>query len=306
MLGAAILPDRETADSSSSRGEPLRLNWREKVFEFGLHFSLVLSAAMVSAIVLFGVLIAADRLAPSLVEESSVSYLLFIVVLIAIAHGYGYFCFPYMIRLLYRGYELKDEGLKQSMVSMIDLTGMDLAPERLYAIRNKRANAVVAGIIRRARYVFFADKLLERMTKEEIMAVFAHELAHIRHRHVPQMFFATILWIGGIQTLFYLLGIGAYLESWSIQSRILLSGAMTTVNIWLLTFLVLFPLSRRNEYEADATAAKWVGAKQYIEALYRLYELNGNLKPVRKIAAVLQTHPTLQNRIDRVAKLESR
>jgi STE24 endopeptidase len=71
-------------------------------------------------------------------------------------------------------------------------------------------------------------------------------------------------------------------------------------------FLVLYPLSRRNEYEADATAAKWVGTERYKRALYRLHQVNDSLKPPPRFAKVFLTHPTMQNRIDRVAQLNSK
>ena len=60
------------------------------------------------------------------------------------------------------------------------------------------------------------------------------------------------------------------------------------------------PLSRRNEYQADATAALWVGIGLYKQALYRLHQINDQLKPPRKFLAKLGTHPTMQERLERV------
>ena len=60
-------------------------------------------------------------------------------------------------------------------------------------------NAAVAGFVPGLRYVFLTDALLTRLTPEEIEAVFAHEVGHVRHRHllarVLAMFVPVSLWM---------------------------------------------------------------------------------------------------------------
>ena len=47
------------------------------------------------------------------------------------------------------------------------------------------ANAAVVGLSRQLRYVLLTDALLARLNASEIAAVVRHELAHLRHWHLP-------------------------------------------------------------------------------------------------------------------------
>ena len=98
----------------------------------------------------------------------------------------------------------------------------------------------------------------------------------------------------------------AYFNALDESFKIWVYSIINVVNVWILMFFVLYPLSRRNEYEADATAAGWVGAECYSRALYRLHKLNDRMKAPRKFARVFLTHPSLQDRLDRVAQLNSK
>jgi hypothetical protein len=53
-------------------------------------------------------------------------------------------------------------------------------------------NAAVAGLMRRRRYVFLTDGLLARLSDEQVEAVFAHEMGHVRYRHLPLRLVAVV------------------------------------------------------------------------------------------------------------------
>jgi STE24 endopeptidase len=59
-----------------------------------------------------------------------------------------------------------------------------LSDIRVLSTSGGAANAAVAGPLRNLRYVFLTDTLLAQLTDDEIEAVFAHELGHVRHRHL--------------------------------------------------------------------------------------------------------------------------
>ena len=295
------LPDEEGA---------IRLNWRDKLVEFGLDMGVTAACMLLAALVFAGILLAtidvAEASAPGLFESGSIAVVVLIIVSAAVGNACAYVCHPYLTRFIFRGYELQDDRLGRSVRKLIAYTGMDITAEALYAVKGKMANAMVSGLFRKARYIFFTDKLLEKMKEDEILAIFAHELAHVHHRHMLKMLLATIMWICLIQTILYLNDFNAHFDALDESLKVWASGLIGGVNVWLVMVCLMLPLSRRHEYEADATAAGWVGVECYSRALYRLHQLNDRMKSPRKFARIFLTHPTLQDRLDRVAQLNSK
>ncbi|MCY3772843.1 MAG: M48 family metalloprotease [Gemmatimonadetes bacterium] len=296
------------ADAEIRDDDTIRLNWREKLVEAGLVMAMIMCGILIGTFVIIASLITMastlEELAPGFTEAGSIPFIILVVAAVAIGNACSFSCAPYIVRLVYRGYELKDERIDRALERLISVTGMDMRAERLYAIKGRTANAVVAGLFRKAQYIFFTNKLLERMAEGEIMAVLAHELAHARHRHVPRMFVVLLLWTLGVQVFLSLIGYHAYFRSIEESWKMWVYGGTNALNVYLLIFLVLYPLSRRHEYQADATAARWVGISQYKQFLRRLHQLNDQMKPPRKVLAKLGTHPTLQERLERVGKVE--
>ena len=290
--------------SAPAGDDTIRLTWHEKLVEFGLIMGLITSGMVIAAVVLPCVLFllhdTVDWIAPELLGKRSVTIVILVIISAVIGIACAYFSHPYLIRLIYRGYELKDERIERTLKRMRLVSGLDFRAEKIYVIRGRKANAVISGMFRNAQYIFFTDKLLERMNEEEIMAVFAHKLAHAKHNHLPKMFLAVVLWLCIAQAVLYAIDINAYIESLDESLRMWTAGGLIAANIYLLMLLVLFPLSRRHEYQA--TAARWVGIKRYKYALHRLYQLNDSLNPPRKIVTKLITHPTLQDRLERVER----
>ncbi len=288
--------------------DTIRLNWREKLVEGGLTMVMAMVGTLIGVLVFFAALIAMsstmEELAPGSTQAGSIPFIILIVVAVAIGNVCSFSCAPYIIRLLYRGNELQDQRMDRAVKHLISVTGMDIRADKIYAINSKTANAVVSGLFRKAQCIFFTKRLLERMSQGEIMAALAHELAHARHRHMPMIFLVLLIWTLVFQVFLSLIDYYAYFDSLEESWEIWVILGINAANLYLLMFLVLFPLSRRNEYQADATAALWVGTGLYKQTLYRLHQINDQLKPPRKFVAKLGTHPTLKERVERVGRLE--
>lgn len=300
----------DAVESLSDNDESIRLTWRDKLVEFGLDMGVSMACMVLAALVFAGIVIATidvvEASAPGLFESGSIAIVALVIVAAAVGNACAYLCFPYLTRLIFRGYELNDDRMYRSVRKLLAATGMDITAETLFTMKGRTANAMVSGLFRKARYIFFTDKLLEKMKEDEILAIFAHEVAHIRHRHFIKMLLSGILWICVIQIIWYLIDFNAYYDALDESLKVWASGLIGGVNVWLVMVCVMLPLSRRNEYEADATAAGWVGVECYSRALYRLHQLNDRMKAPRKFARVFLTHPTLQDRLDRVAQLNSK
>ena len=301
-------PDGQGQVQGQAVDDTIRLNWREKLVEVGLFGAVIMSGMTIGSLIILLSIVylhgTLEDFAPGFAEAGSIPFVFLVVLCAAIGNAVSFSCAPYLMRLIYRGYEMKDERVDRALERLRTATGMDIRPDRIYAIKGKTANAVVAGLFRKAQYIFVTNRLLERMTEGEIMAVLAHELAHGRHRHSLRFWLVIMLWVLGVQVLLWLIDYHAYFDALEEYWKLWVYGGVTFANIYLLMFLVLFPLSRRHEYQADATAARWVGVSRYKQFLHRLHQLNDQLKPPRKILAKLGTHPTLQERVEHVGRLE--
>ena len=151
----------ERADRADGPHQPnpavddtIRLNWREKLVEFGMLMALVMSGMVIGMIVILTVLLTMsstiEEWAPGFTEAGSIPFILLVVVAVIIGNVCSFSCAPYLIRLLFRGNELQDERIDRAVKHLITVTGMDIRVERIYAIKSKTANAVVAGLFRKA------------------------------------------------------------------------------------------------------------------------------------------------------------
>jgi STE24 endopeptidase len=123
-----------------------------------------------------------------------------------------------ILPLFYKVTVLDDAALRERLERLVAGTGLTL--EGVYRLHlsaeTRKANAALAGL-GRTRRVLLGDTLLEQFTPEEIEVVFAHEVGHHVHRHLPKM--------------------------------ILISVVLSTVGFWLVD-MVLRGLAQRLGYEA--------------------------------------------------------
>jgi STE24 endopeptidase len=76
----------------------------------------------------------------------------------------------------------------------------------LWDTRGAVANAMLAGVFPRFRYILLSDRLLAELTPDEVEAVFGHEVGHVKHRHM-------IFYL-----LFFLMSLAALAGFWTAAS----------------------------------------------------------------------------------------
>ena len=154
------------------------------------------------------------------------------------------------------------------------------------------------------------------MTRDEVEAVLAHEMAHVGNGDM-----VTLTLIQGVVNTFVVFfariiaGIVAQTRNGNESENH--NGIYFVVNFVLqllfgfLASIIVMWFSRQREYRADAGAAKLVGAPKMIAALQRL-KGQGNDLPQNMTAmgiasdnkdSLLSTHPSLDNRIARLQML---
>jgi heat shock protein HtpX len=183
-------------------------------------------------------------------------------------------------------------------------------------------NAFAMGRSRKHATVCVTAGLLQTLERTELEGVLAHELAHIRNRDVAIMtmasFFASLAAMIGQVAAFGGLG-GRDRESGPGLAVILL----VSVGVYFLSYFLMLALSRYREFAADRGAALVTGRPSALaSALRRLETANvpqhdlrevGSMQaffivPARGragIARLLATHPPTEERIARLARMES-
>lgn len=174
-------------------------------------------------------------------------------------------------------------------------------------------NAFATGATRNSSLVAVSTGLLHGMTQDEVEAVLAHEIAHIGNGDMVTM---TLLQ-GVVNTFVFFLAhrvaeIVARKDNGEVShgTYYLVSMILQTVFGFLASLIVMW-FSRQREYRADEGAAHLVGAPKMIAALQRLKGETSHL-PAGMLAfgiasetadAIFSTHPTLDNRINRLRQM---
>ncbi len=217
--------------------------------------------------------------------------------------------YPTFIAPLFNKFSpLADDTLKSRIEAL--LTKCGFKSQGLFVMdgstRSSHGNAYFTGFGASKRVVFF-DTLLDRLNTDEIEAVLAHELGHFKHHHV----------IKRIAMMFFVSFLGLALLGWLIKQDWFYTGlgvAQQSNYMALILFLLISPVflfvlrpimasySRKNEFEADAYAAKNANANDLVAALVKLYRDNAStLTPDPLHSAFYDSHPPASIRISKLA-----
>ena len=198
--------------------------------------------------------------------------------------------------------EIVFEKAKKRTPSMVDEIHLKI-------IHDESPNAFAIG----RKTICVTDGLL-KLSDNEIMAVFAHELGHIAYHHstIQLLIGGGNLMISGVLLIikvvcwlitgfFTIMGIGTK----SIWGTILMTifGGLSTVSIWLWTkFCMLFLMwsMRQNEFIADEYAYQ-IG---YGEILAKVLDEHMRSKPENGLLkALYTTHPNTDTRVLKLQEL---
>ncbi len=199
---------------------------------------------------------------------------------------------------------LEEGDLKSAIRTFAAKVGFQL--DNIFVIdgskRSTKANAYFTGLGTKKRVVLY-DTLIQDMKIPELVAILAHEIGHYKKKHI---FWSLLL--GIIQTGVMLFIFSLFIESPALSEA--LGVEQPAFHIALITFGILYaPLSsligigtnvfsRKNEYKADAFAAKHDDGIALAEALKKLSVKNlSNLRPHPAYVFVHYSHPTLLQRL---------
>ena len=206
---------------------------------------------------------------------------------------------------------LQDESLRSRIEGLMQRVGF--ASKGLFVMdgsrRSAHGNAYFSGFGAAKRIVFF-DTLLSRLAPNEIEAVLAHELGHFKLNHVIQRIAVMfVISLGLLAVLGYLKNQVWFYQGLGVEPMMAASNDAMALILFMFalpvfTFLfspVLSITSRKNEFEADAFAAKHSNSQDLISALVKLYEDNAStLTPDPLHSAFYDSHPPASIRVEKL------
>lgn len=210
-----------------------------------------------------------------------------------------------------------ERQLLETVYRLSKSAGLEVMPE-VGIYDSDEVNAFATGPTRNRSLVAVSSGLLNRMTRDEVEGVLAHEVAHIANGDM-----VTMTLVQGVVNAFVMFF--ARVAAWGVSQALSRDSdeesSPSTLVYWILTvvFDIAFGIlgsmivawfSRAREYRADEGGAKYGGRERMIAALKRLQEQveavdtsNKGLATMKisggagGLLALLSTHPPLEDRI---------
>lgn len=222
----------------------------------------------------------------------------------------GMFYSQLIVPLFNKQTPLQEGSLRDKIQAFAGKVGFKL--NNIYVIdgskRSTKANAYFTGLGPKKRVVLY-DTLIDELTEEEIVAVLAHEIGHYKKRHTLRSMFLSIIQMGVILWLFSLCVNNAALSE-------ALGGDKAYFQLGLMAFAILYsPInlilgigmnvwSRKNEYEADAFAARYYEGDYLVSGLKKIsVKALSNLTPHPLYEYIHYSHPSLLKRIRAIKRI---
>lgn len=162
---------------------------------------------------------------------------------------------PLAVRWLWDTVRMDDGAVRARLAAMCGRHGVRIRDLLVWRTRGTMANGAVLGLLGRLRFVLLTDALLERLPERQVEAVMAHEVGHVRHRHIPWLAAVLFAAVGGTLIFFdwalITLERAGRLEGWQEGASLLAGGLALGFGLVVFGFV-----SRRFEWQADSFAVQ--------------------------------------------------
>ncbi len=232
-----------------------------------------------------------------------------------------FFAFQLLITILYptviaplfnKFIPIQDKELENAIREIAGREGLNV--KGIYqmdaARRSRHTNAYFSGLGKTKRIVLY-DTLLEAHSNDEILAVLAHEIGHLKKGHIKKQFIMVSV------ASFVLFFVASKMITWNMlyegfgfSSMPLYAGLFLAAVIWEPVGFFISPLamavSRRYERESDRYAFKIMkGSAALVSALKKMTSDNlSNLFPSPIYVLFNYSHPPITERIKRLEKMQ--
>jgi len=221
--------------------------------------------------------------------------------------------YPLVIAPLFNKYvPVRDDELRERIMALAGKAG--LKAEGIFEVdagrRSRHSNAYFTGLGRSKRIVLF-DTLLATHSRDEIVAVLAHEIGHWKLRHVlKQLVLMEVVALAGFFVVYRLMGWSLLYETFGFAGSIPYAGLLLAAIVLKPAAFFLSPvgaaISRKYEKDADRYVLGLIGSTRFLsQALTRLAKENlANLHPHPVYVAFYYSHPPLAERVERLQAMD--
>jgi len=187
---------------------------------------------------------------------------------------------------------------------------------KLYVMQHEQINAFASGRGPKHAVICVTTGALQKLNKQELEGVLAHELSHIANYDIRFMTLTAVL-VGMIAIISQIFLRSLWFRSGNRDNKngiLILIGVAMAILAPILSMLVQLAISRRREYGADSSAVKFmrtptglIGALNKIKNNSEM-KVSGAVAPLflakpSRTAELFSTHPPLEKRIERLRKM---
>ncbi|MDS0297338.1 zinc metalloprotease HtpX [Halogeometricum sp. S1BR25-6] len=197
----------------------------------------------------------------------------------------------------------------------------DLPKPKVAVVDSRVPNAFATGRSQKKAAVCVTTGILRTLDDDELEGVLAHELAHVKNRDVMVMTIASFLSTVAFMIVRWGFWFGG--GNRDRQGGGVLAAIAASLVVWIVSYLLIRALSRYREYAADRGAAVITGRPSALASA--LMKISGRMDQVPQddlreqsemnaffiipiksgiISRLFSTHPSTENRIERLRQLE--
>jgi len=192
-----------------------------------------------------------------------------------------------------------------------------LPKPKLYVIENEQINAFASGRNPEHAVICVTTGALEKLNKQELEGVLAHELSHVANYDIRFMTLTAVL-VGMVSIISQIFLRSLWFSSGNRNDKgkalFMLVGVILAILAPIAVMLVQLAISRKREYTADSSAVKFmrtptglIGALEKIKHNQDM-KVSGAVAPLflakpSKTSEIFQTHPPLEKRIERLKRM---
>ena len=227
--------------------------------------------------------------------------------------------------------DLAEQQLYNLVEELKIAAGLRYMP-KIYIIEADYLNAFASGYSEKSAMIAVTRGLMQKLTREELQAVMAHELSHIRHGDIKLTLMVSVL----SNLMLMMVDILFYNTLFSRRDRdengwILIVIVLLRYVLPLITILLMLYLSRTREYMADAGSVELMRDNQPLgkallkiandhdqnyeqyqraygktthenvrQAAYIFDPFDNDIHPIKSTMSFFSTHPAIRDRLDAI------